>query len=73
MAGNVEELVADLYRPYPGSSFRDPDYGSYRMTRGGVWTLDGDLARCDRRHGTAFAGPTGFRLARSAAHGWSGG
>ena len=73
MAGNVEELVADLYRPYPGSSFRDPDHGSYRMTRGGVWTLDGDLARCDRRHGTAFAGPTGFRLARSAAHGWSGG
>lgn len=70
MAGNVEELVADLYQPYPGSKFRDPDHGSYRMTRGGVWTLDGDLARCDRRHGTAFAGPTGFRLARSAAHGW---
>ncbi len=70
MSGNVEELVADLYRPYPGSTFRDPDYGSYRMTRGGVWTLDGDLARCDRRHGTSFAGPTGFRLARSAAHGW---
>jgi hypothetical protein len=39
------------------------------MTRGGVWSLDGDLARCDRRHGTAFAGPTGFRLARSAADG----
>ena len=72
LSGNVEELVADLYRPYPGSEFRDPDYGGYRMTRGGVWTLDGDLARCDRRHGTAFAGPTGFRLARSAAHGWLG-
>ena len=72
MAGNVEEWVADLYRPYPGTVFRDPDYGSYRMTRGGVWTLDGDLARCDRRHGAAFAGPTGFRLARSAAHGWLG-
>ncbi len=71
-AGNVEEFVADLYRPYPGSEFRDPDYGSYRMTRGGAWTLDGDLTRCDRRHGTAFAGPTGFRLARSAAHGWQG-
>jgi formylglycine-generating enzyme required for sulfatase activity len=72
LAGNVEELVADLYRPYPGSRFEDPDYGSYRMTRGGVWTLDGDLARCDRRHGAAFAGPTGFRLARSAARGWLG-
>ncbi|MEX2207154.1 MAG: SUMF1/EgtB/PvdO family nonheme iron enzyme [Myxococcota bacterium] len=70
LAGNVEELVADLYRRYPGSKFDDPDYGSYRMTRGGVWSLDGDLARCDRRHGSAFAGPTGFRLARSAAHGW---
>jgi len=72
LSGNVEELVADLYRPYPASRFEDPDYGSYRMTRGGVWTLDGDLARCDRRHGAAFAGPTGFRLARSAAHGWVG-
>lgn len=70
MAGNVEELVADLYQPYPGTSFRDPEYGSYRMTRGGVWSLDADLARCDRRHGTPFAGPTGFRLARSAADGW---
>lgn len=72
MAGNVEEIVADLYRPYPGSKFEDPDYGSYRVTRGGVFTLDGDLARCDRRHGAAFAGPTGVRLARSAAHGWQG-
>lgn len=72
MAGNVEEIVADLYRPYPGSKFADPDYGSYRVTRGGVYTLDGDLARCDRRHGAAFAGPTGVRLARSAAHGWQG-
>lgn len=69
MAGNVEELVADLYQPYPGSRFADPDYGSYRVTRGGVWSLDGDLARCDRRHGTAFAAATGFRLARSAADG----
>jgi len=73
LAGNVEELVADLYAPYPGSRFADPDYGSYRVTRGGVWTLDGDLARCDRRHGTAFAGPTGFRVARSAARGWPAG
>ncbi len=73
MAGNVEELVADLYGPYPGSRFADPDYGGYRVTRGGVWSLDGDLARCDRRHGTAFASATGFRLARSAADGWADG
>jgi formylglycine-generating enzyme required for sulfatase activity len=67
MAGNVEELTADLYWPYPGSDFFDPDYGSYRMTRGGVFCLDADLARCDRRHGEAFATHVGFRLARSAA------
>jgi len=42
------------------------------VTRGGVFSLDADLARCDRRHGTPFAGPTGFRLARSAADEWLG-
>jgi len=31
-----------------------------------VYSLDADLARCDRRHGEAFAAATGFRLARSA-------
>jgi formylglycine-generating enzyme required for sulfatase activity len=70
LAGNVEELTADLYAPYPGSRFVDPDYGTYRMTRGGVYALDGDLARCDRRHGERFAAVVGFRLARSAAGGW---
>jgi len=69
LAGNVEELVADLYWPYPGSDFEDPDYGSYRMTRGGVFSLDADLARCDRRHGEPFATTLGFRLARSALDG----
>jgi formylglycine-generating enzyme required for sulfatase activity len=72
MAGNVEEFTADLYWPYPGSRFEDPDYGTYRMTRGGVFSLDSDLARCDRRHGSCLAGPTGFRLARSAADEWLG-
>jgi formylglycine-generating enzyme required for sulfatase activity len=66
LAGNVEELVADLYWPYPDSDFQDPDYGSYRMTRGGVFSLDADLARCDRRHGEPFATFVGFRLARSS-------
>lgn len=68
LAGNVEEFTADLYWPYPGSKFSDSDYGSYRMTRGGSFTLDADLARCDRRHGDAYASPTGFRLARSVAY-----
>ncbi len=72
LAGNVEELVADLYAPYPGSAYQDPESGSYRLTRGGVFCLDADLARCDRRHGTPYAGPTGFRLALSAADEWFG-
>jgi formylglycine-generating enzyme required for sulfatase activity len=70
LAGNVEEYAADLYWPYPGSAFVDPEHGSYRVTRGGVYCLDADLARCDRRHGEPYAGPTGFRLARSAADEW---
>jgi toxoflavin biosynthesis protein ToxD len=70
MAGNVEEYVADLYWPYPGSAFVDAETGSYRMTRGGVFSLDADLARCERRHGTPYAGATGFRLALSAADEW---
>jgi formylglycine-generating enzyme required for sulfatase activity len=72
MAGNVEELTADLYWPYPGSRIEDPAFGSYRITRGGVFALDADLARCDRRHGTSPEGAVGFRLARSAADEWLG-
>jgi len=71
LAGNVEEYTADLYRPYPGSRFQDPEYGTYRMTRGGTFSLDADLARCDRRHGDGHAAEVGFRLARSVAAGWS--
>jgi formylglycine-generating enzyme required for sulfatase activity len=67
LAGNVEEYTGSLYRLYPGSPVEDPDQGRYRVTRGGCFALDGDLARCDRRHGTPFAGALGFRLARSRA------
>ncbi|MFQ5514705.1 MAG: formylglycine-generating enzyme family protein [Myxococcota bacterium] len=72
MAGNVEELTADLYGPYPGTGFDDSAFGSYRVTRGGVFCLDADLARCDRRHGEPFSPATGFRLVRSAADEWLG-
>ncbi|RDD63000.1 formylglycine-generating enzyme family protein [Ferruginivarius sediminum] len=67
-AGNVEELVADIYAPYPGGRFvsddiarRDPEY---RMTRGGGFTRFKDLARCKRRHGyfDSCLYPVGFRL-----------
>jgi formylglycine-generating enzyme required for sulfatase activity len=67
MAGNVEECTGSLYRLYPGSPVQDPEEGSYLVTRGGCFALDGDLARCDRRHGLPFAPAVGFRLARSRA------
>jgi toxoflavin biosynthesis protein ToxD len=72
MGGNVEEIVADKYRPYPGGSFVPDDLaaaGSYRMTRGGSFTRFRDLARCTRRHGwfgtSLYA--IGFRLAEGPA------
>jgi formylglycine-generating enzyme required for sulfatase activity len=72
IAGNVEEYTADLYWPYPGSTLEDGDYGAYRITRGGCYALDADLARGDRRHGDVNARCIGFRLARSAADEWLG-
>ncbi|MEU0841461.1 SUMF1/EgtB/PvdO family nonheme iron enzyme [Streptomyces sp. NPDC005962] len=77
MAGNVEEFVADTYRPYPGGPYVADDLvhtgartgaapgGGYRVARGGGFARFGDLARTRRRHG-AFPSPlypVGFRLA----------
>lgn len=78
MGGNVEEFVADGYRPYPGGPFVADDlvgddarneengvYEGYRVARGGSFSRFGDLARTRRRHG-AFPSPlypVGFRLA----------
>jgi formylglycine-generating enzyme required for sulfatase activity len=67
MAGNVEECTGSLYRLYPGSPAADPEEGAYVVTRGGCFALDGDLTRCDRRHGLPFAPAAGLRLARSRA------
>jgi toxoflavin biosynthesis protein ToxD len=67
MAGNVEECTGSVYRLYPGSPAKDAEEGSYVVTRGGCFGLDGDLARCERRHGLPFAPAAGFRLARSRA------
>jgi toxoflavin biosynthesis protein ToxD len=70
MAGNVEEYVADNYRPYPGAPVIHDDLidthgATYRIARGGSYARHGDLARCARRHGwypsDHFA--MGFRLA----------
>lgn len=71
MAGNVEELVEDVYAPYPGGAHVADDLwekrGAYRVTRGGGFTRYGDLARCQRRHGwydrEIYA--IGFRLAET--------
>ncbi|WP_175737187.1 formylglycine-generating enzyme family protein [Burkholderia ambifaria] len=71
LAGNVEEYVADDYRPYPGGDPISDDLsstqGSYRIARGGSFTRFGDLARCARRHGRyqrdIYA--MGFRLVES--------
>jgi formylglycine-generating enzyme required for sulfatase activity len=69
MAGNVEEYVADDYRPYPGGVVVRDDLvariGAYRIARGGGFARYGDLARTRRRHG-GHPGPLypiGFRLA----------
>jgi toxoflavin biosynthesis protein ToxD len=71
MGGNVEEYVADAYRPYPdGIQVADDLAGSgetYRVARGGSFTRYADLARCSRRHGW-YRKPIyamGFRLAET--------
>lgn len=71
MAGNVEEYVADVYRPYPGGPRVVDDLlrqgTTYRVARGGSFTRFGDLMRCRRRHGW-YDRPIyvmGFRLAES--------
>jgi len=71
MAGNVEEWVDDIYRPYPGGRFIQDDLttelgSSYPILRGGSFARGGDLSRAARRHGP-YPGPefcfVGFRLA----------
>ncbi|MFD7921567.1 formylglycine-generating enzyme family protein [Streptomyces sp. NPDC059740] len=71
MAGNVEEYVADDYRPYPGGTAVADDLlrsgAGYRVARGGSFTRYADLARCRRRHGW-YRKPMyamGFRLAET--------
>lgn len=72
MAGNVEELVADLYGPYPGGTQVADDLATafsagYHVARGGSFTRFRDLARTRRRHG-AFPREIyviGFRLAET--------
>lgn len=67
LAGNVEELTASPYAPYPNGCTVADDLstqGRYRICRGGAFTRFRDLARCQRRHGTVNAAlyPVSFRL-----------
>lgn len=72
LAGNVEELVADVYRAYPGGAEIHDDLAlafteGYRVARGGSFTRFRDLTRTRRRHG-AFPREIyviGFRLAET--------
>jgi toxoflavin biosynthesis protein ToxD len=72
MAGNVEEYVADNYKPYPkGHHIQDhlvDIHGQYRVARGGGFVRYRDLLRTRRRHGHNPRSSTyvmGFRLAES--------
>lgn len=72
MAGNVEEFVADAYRPYPGGRLVEDHlaqiHGKYRIARGGSFARFRDLARTRRRHGhnpRSAAYAMGFRLAET--------
>lgn len=69
-SGNVEEWVADDYRPYPGGTAVEDDLafqGSTRVARGGSFTRFGDLGRCARRHGYYDSDlyAIGFRIAEN--------
>jgi formylglycine-generating enzyme required for sulfatase activity len=70
MHGNVDEWVQDVYHdsyinaPENDSSWEDVD-SSYRVNRGGSWSLGGERCRCASRDscdaGSVFDG-LGFRL-----------
>lgn len=47
MGGNVSEWTADWYKPYPGNTLAESDYGEqYKVLRGGSFNSDIMFARC---------------------------
>ena len=74
LGGNVSEWVADLYHPYDGSDFDDPDYAKqHRMVKGGGAGMGhyglSTFFRSARRAHTApenASTDVGFRCARDA-------
>ena len=74
--GNVSEWTASWYQPYPGSTFKDPNFGGkYKVIRGGAINKreHGFLKQFALLPYRNFAPPqmrswdTGFRCARSAS------
>jgi sulfatase modifying factor 1 len=50
MSGNVFEWTASWYDAYPGSPYRNPEFGrQYRVIRGGDWYLDPIYTRAAAR------------------------
>ena len=58
MAGNVSEWTADWYRPYPGNTRKEKEYGEqFKVLRGGSFQVSREFARCQFRARL----PDGFR------------
>ena len=72
MHGNVCEWCQDWYGKYPSGSTTDPTgaaSGSYRVNRGGSWSLTSGLCQSAYRHGYAPGRRyhfLGFRVLRSS-------
>lgn len=73
MSGNIWEVVWDYYGAYPEINTDNPhgpEYGIYRVFRGGMWQAAANYARTTNRsmaNSTSCAATYGFRVARSIA------